>query len=34
VVWGIAIALGVFAALVNLPIQERAIARPAPASAG
>jgi predicted MFS family arabinose efflux permease len=28
VVWYIAIALGVFAAIVNLPIQERAIARP------
>jgi MFS family permease len=34
VVWGIAIALGVFAALINLPIQERAIARPTPAGAG
>jgi len=31
VVWWIAIALGVFAALVNLPIRERAILRPAPA---
>ena len=30
VVWWIAIALGVFAALVNLPIRERAILRPAP----
>ena len=29
VVWWIAIALGVFAALVNLPIRERAILRPA-----
>jgi predicted MFS family arabinose efflux permease len=28
VVWGIAIALGVFAALINLPIRESAIARP------
>ena len=28
VVWYIAIALGIFAAIVNLPIQERAIARP------
>lgn len=28
IVWYIAIALGVFAALANLPIQERAIARP------
>jgi predicted MFS family arabinose efflux permease len=28
VVWGIAIALGVFAALVNLPVRETAIARP------
>jgi predicted MFS family arabinose efflux permease len=34
VVWYIAIALGVFAALINLPIQERAIARPAPSPAG
>jgi len=35
VVWVISIALGVFAALVNLPIQERPIARaPAPRSAG
>jgi MFS family permease len=31
VVWWIAVALGVFAALVNLPIRERAILRPAPA---
>jgi MFS family permease len=29
VVWWIAIALGIFAALVNLPIRERAILRPA-----
>ena len=29
VVWWIAVALGVFAALVNLPVKERAIARPA-----
>lgn len=32
-VWGIVIALGVFAALVNLPINERAIARPRAATA-
>ncbi len=31
VVWWIAIALGLFAAAVNLPIRERAILRPAPA---
>jgi len=31
VVWMISIGLGVFAALVNLPIQERPIARAAPA---
>jgi predicted MFS family arabinose efflux permease len=31
VVWWIAVALGVFAALVNLPIRERAILRPAAA---
>ena len=30
VVWYIAIALGVFAALINLPVKENAIARPAP----
>jgi predicted MFS family arabinose efflux permease len=30
-VWAIAIALGVLAALVNLPIREHAIARAAPA---
>lgn len=33
VVWWIAIALGVMAAAVNLPIREQAIARPAPAGA-
>jgi predicted MFS family arabinose efflux permease len=33
VVWWIAIALGVMAAAVNLPIRERPIARPAPAGA-
>jgi predicted MFS family arabinose efflux permease len=33
VVWWIAVGLGVFAALVNLPVQERAIQRPAPAAA-
>ncbi len=32
-VWGIAIVLGVFAALVNLPINERAIVRQRPAMA-
>lgn len=32
-VWGIVIALGVFAALVNLPINEKAIARQQPAVA-
>ena len=31
VVWWIAIALGLFAAVVNLPIRESAIVRPAPA---
>jgi predicted MFS family arabinose efflux permease len=30
VVWYIAIALGVFAALINLPVKENAIARPMP----
>jgi predicted MFS family arabinose efflux permease len=30
VVWWLAVALGVFAALVNLPVRETAIARPAP----
>ncbi|HRI17579.1 MAG TPA: MFS transporter [Burkholderiaceae bacterium] len=33
VVWWIAVGLGVFAALVNLPIREQAIARPALAAA-
>jgi MFS family permease len=33
VVWWIAVALGIFAAIVNLPIREHAIARPAPAMA-
>jgi predicted MFS family arabinose efflux permease len=33
VVWWIAVALGVFAALVNLPVRERAIERPALAPA-
>jgi predicted MFS family arabinose efflux permease len=33
VVWYIAIALGLFAALVNLPIKEAAIARRTPAQA-
>jgi predicted MFS family arabinose efflux permease len=33
IVWYIAIALGVFAALVNLPVKEVAIHRPAPAGA-
>jgi len=33
IVWWLAVALGVFAALVNLPVRESAIARPAPASA-
>jgi predicted MFS family arabinose efflux permease len=32
-VWMITIALGVFSALVNLPINERAIVRPLPAAA-
>jgi predicted MFS family arabinose efflux permease len=30
IVWYLAIALGVFAALVNLPVKEGAIARPLP----
>jgi predicted MFS family arabinose efflux permease len=30
VVWWLAVALGVFAALVNLPVRENAIVRPAP----
>ena len=29
-VWGIAVALGLLAALINLPVREVAIARPAP----
>ena len=33
VVWWIAVALGIFAALVNLPVKESAISRPAPAAA-
>jgi len=33
IVWWIAVALGIFAALVNLPVRETAIARPAPAAA-
>jgi predicted MFS family arabinose efflux permease len=33
VVWWIAVALGVFAALINLPVREGAIVRPAPAAA-
>ncbi len=32
VVWWIAVALGVFAAMVNLPVRESAIIRPAPAA--
>ena len=32
-VWWIAVALGVFAALINLPVREAAIARPTPAAA-
>jgi len=31
VVWWIAVALGIFAAIANLPVKESAIARPAPA---
>jgi len=30
IVWGIAVALGLFAALINLPVRESAIVRPAP----
>jgi MFS family permease len=30
VVWGLAVALGVFAALINLPVREAAIVRPVP----
>ncbi len=33
VVWWLAVALGVFAAIVNLPVREHAIARPGPAPA-
>jgi len=33
VVWWLAVGLGIFAALVNLPVRERAIARPALAAA-
>lgn len=33
IVWWLAVALGVFAALVNLPVRESAIARPQPATA-
>ena len=33
VVWWLAVALGVAAALVNLPVREQAIARPVPAAA-
>jgi MFS family permease len=33
IVWWISIALGVFAAIVNLPVRESAIARPVPAAA-
>ena len=33
IVWWLAVALGVFAALVNLPVRESAISRPAPAAA-
>ncbi|HEY0857506.1 MAG TPA: MFS transporter [Albitalea sp.] len=33
VVWWIAVALGVFAAIANLPVKESAIVRPAPAAA-
>jgi predicted MFS family arabinose efflux permease len=34
IVWYIAIALGVFAALINLPVKESAIARSSPQPAG
>jgi len=30
IVWWIAVALGIFAALINLPVRETAIARPQP----
>jgi predicted MFS family arabinose efflux permease len=33
VVWGLAVALGVFAALINLPVREAAIVRPLPQAA-
>ena len=33
VVWWIAVALGVFAALINMPVRETEIVRPAPAAA-
>jgi predicted MFS family arabinose efflux permease len=33
VVWWIAVALGVFGALINLPVRERAISRPIAAAA-
>ena len=33
IVWLIAIALGIFAGLVNLPVKETAIVRPTPAAA-
>jgi predicted MFS family arabinose efflux permease len=33
IVWWIAVALGVFAALINLPVREQAIARPVMAAA-
>ena len=33
IVWWLAIALGGFAAIVNLPVKEQAIARPVPAPA-
>jgi MFS family permease len=32
IVWWIAVALGIFAAIANLPVKESAIARPAPAT--
>ena len=34
IVWWIAVALGIFAGIVNLPVREAAIERPAPAVAG
>jgi hypothetical protein len=33
VVWWLAVGLGIFAALVNLPIREQPVARPAAAPA-